>query len=669
MAKPVPPLSLIQYFDVPDDYRSGFCWMCGYSADALFLNQAIERFTRETRAQRASRGALSVALMLDPGHPAICPVEVPGLVHLPIAQESARPFRLLHAKVALLGFRHASGDGRWRVRLVVSTGNWTRQTVEDSLDLVWSIDVASEDLETEDADVIQRRADFSAAWSLFAFLQAQFDLRILDATNRLPGVETQDSMHKLADWMEACAPKDGPPARFIDNRASSFLAQLPHAIHAVADSAPRNYLAMGSGFFEGGLPNRQLPAVLGKIVATLREHRALTGTANIDVFVNPAACQVVASALPAMNLQGWDVRAAASMAPLFGRHASRSLHAKFLFSASEKSGSNSCHRPWVYLGSGNLTGPGFDKKMSRDGGNLEAGVVFAPIGLSWYANADVAPETVITNLLPVHWDHSIDDIDQLSVGEGMPPHGPPFVAPPVAWVVWASTPEGGRLQPPAGTTATDFEILDPAEQPCYMDETGFSWSAAKPRQVLIRWTLEGAEHRCLIPVMDEFGRLAASALTALDFESAWWALENFPAVADGDDGPDDTGDTAPNDPKKPDSEAAPSAGAGGVSSYPVRQMMELVERIASRQTVVLQTDWPAWCARLEQTLARLEESPVLGYFRTLDLNPLSPLRVPAFRPAYAETGESAYGAMYESMLTRVDARWKTAELPALGGEP
>lgn len=79
MAKPVPPLSLIQYFDVPDDYRSGFCWMCGYSADALFLNQAIERFTRETRAQRASRGALSVALMLDPGHPAICPVEVPGL--------------------------------------------------------------------------------------------------------------------------------------------------------------------------------------------------------------------------------------------------------------------------------------------------------------------------------------------------------------------------------------------------------------------------------------------------------------------------------------------------------------------------------------------------------------------------------------------------------------
>lgn len=157
--------------------------------------------------------------------------------------------------------------------------------------------------ETEDTPVIQRRADFSAAWSLFAFLQAQFRSSDTRCTNRLPGVQEK---HKIAciswptGWRRYCS-KDGPPARFIDNRASSFLAQLPHAIHAVADSTPRNYLAMGSGFFEGGLPNRQLPAVLGKIVATLREHRALTGTANIDVFVNPAACQVVASALPAMG--------------------------------------------------------------------------------------------------------------------------------------------------------------------------------------------------------------------------------------------------------------------------------------------------------------------------------------------------------------------------------
>jgi hypothetical protein len=32
-------------------------------------------------------------------------VEVPGLAHLPLRRADARPFRLLHAKFALLGFR------------------------------------------------------------------------------------------------------------------------------------------------------------------------------------------------------------------------------------------------------------------------------------------------------------------------------------------------------------------------------------------------------------------------------------------------------------------------------------------------------------------------------------------------------------------------------------
>ena len=68
------------------------------------------------------------------------------------------------------------------------------------------------------------------------------------------------------------------------------------------------------------------------------------------------------------------------MEAVFGRHARRSLHAKFLFSARERSNSAACGGAWVYLGSGNLTGPGFASPMSAHGGNLEAGVVFAPGG-------------------------------------------------------------------------------------------------------------------------------------------------------------------------------------------------------------------------------------------------------------------------------------------------
>jgi hypothetical protein len=90
----------------------------------------------------------------------------------------------------------------------------------------------------------------------------------------------------------------------------------------------------------------------------------------------------VAGAVGAIGEAGWSVRPAAAMEAVFGRHARRSLHAKFLFSARERSNSAACGGAWVYLGSGNLTGPGFASPMSAHGGNLEAGVIFAPGGSS-----------------------------------------------------------------------------------------------------------------------------------------------------------------------------------------------------------------------------------------------------------------------------------------------
>ena len=120
----------------------------GTRADTGFLDDALERFTRRMHAQRAYEGRISMALMLDPGNPQITPKEVAGAMHLPL--QGVPPFRLLHAKLALLGFRHTSDARRWRVRLIVSTGNWTRQTLEDSLDLAWRIDLCDEDLKSQE---------------------------------------------------------------------------------------------------------------------------------------------------------------------------------------------------------------------------------------------------------------------------------------------------------------------------------------------------------------------------------------------------------------------------------------------------------------------------------------------------------------------------------------
>ena len=58
------------------------------------------------------------------------------------------------------------------------------------------------------------------------------------------------------------------------------------------------------------------------------------------------------------------------------------------------------------------------------------------------------------------------------------------------------------------------------------------------------------------------------------------------------------------------------------------------EPLLSLENAFGEEELEAWCARLEQTLARSADSPVVDYFRTLGLNPLSPLQGEAFRPDF-----------------------------------
>ncbi|UTH75182.1 hypothetical protein [Chromobacterium sp. IIBBL 290-4] len=657
------PPSLVQHFDAPEDFKCIFGWMCGYSADASFLNDALERLTRETKGQRASRGEISVALMLDPGHPAIEPTEVPGLAHLPLLSFRNKPFRLLHAKVALLGFRHVEKLDHWRLRLIVSTGNWTRQTLEESLDLAWSIEVDSDELGRENSDLPLRCADIMASWSMFEFLQSCFDMRLLNASTA-HGMDTRSGKRESLDaWLAQCAKYAGSETRFFDNRSKSLLEQLPDLVKSTKVEGKRNYLAMGSGFFEGAPFSEQpsVPKVLESIVKQLQASDLLIQKPSVDVIVNPVACQSVASALPAMMQRGWQVRAASKMEAVFGSNAQRSLHAKFLFSANTRETSSRCGKPWVYLGSGNLTGPGFDSKSSSSGGNLEAGVVFSPGALYWDAE-DAEPENAVTHLLPIQWDSEIENVDALSMGGDMPPPGDPFLAPPWAWLNWQAAEHGGYLCAPEQELSSG-DVLDTAGIPCNREGQKFVWDDAPPLQVRVRWYTEDGEHECRVPVRDEFGRLAATPLTAIDFDEAWWALVGFPAAMS--EGEEDNLDEEGEMLRIPQGNG--QVPQDNTASYPVRQMMELIERIADRQSAVEETDWLAWCARLEQTLSRVADSPVVDYFKTLGLNPLSPLLVPVFRPDFAEDASTSAGRLYESVLERIGEQWGIADLMPLGG--
>ena len=111
------------------------------------------------------------------------------------------------------------------------------------------------------------------------------------------------------------------------------------------------------------------------------------------------------------------------------------------------------------------------------------------------------------------------------------------------------------------------------------------------------------------------------------------------------------------------------AGGGGqtqVGTYPIRQMMALIEDIAARQTATCEHDWIAWCARLEQTLHQATTAPEIQAFLALGLNPLSPLRARPFRPGFAETADGEPGRLYEALLDRVESVWGVKGLESIG---
>ena len=93
--------SLLRLFEPPEDFDGLFGWVCGFSADAGFLDAAAERFTRNPGTVRARNGQLVLGIMLDPFHEPISVVDVPGVADLPQRSSPGDAFRLMHAKVAI----------------------------------------------------------------------------------------------------------------------------------------------------------------------------------------------------------------------------------------------------------------------------------------------------------------------------------------------------------------------------------------------------------------------------------------------------------------------------------------------------------------------------------------------------------------------------------------
>ena len=647
------PDSLAQLFTPPKDQRGIFGWICGYSADAGFIEDALERFSELSSHQRAHQGQVLFALMLDPGNPQISFGTAPGALHLPV-KTATLPFALLHAKVAMLAF---GGDGQRTLRLIVSTGNWTRQTLEESLDLAWCIDVNEGEQDASAEEIRQCRTDMAAAWEFLSFLHQHFDLRPLEWSGA-DGNGPAALALKFEDWVRALArPHRDHRPRFFDSRAASLAKQLPALIKRHASDVSRNYLAFGSGFFGGeGSKGEFVP---DQVLAALQDAGLATATCDQVLIVNPRGCQAVASRQQAIEDAGWTIYAAG--VPSYFGAAPRTLHAKFIFGTKGRDDSNKCSSPWLYLGSGNLTNSGFMNRAGPDG-NLEAGVVLVPSGLTWEQEGRKDNgAAVVTNRLPIDLDVEDAELPTLSAGQGMPERVPAFLAPPISILLWVEDTGRARLVP-QGELAGTFDLLDPAGHPCAaLGDGSFAWPASRPREVTVTWLRDGNTNRALVPVIDNYGRCGAIALPALDIDDAWDQLASFPLPPDTDDLPED-------DPLHTDGEGAAGQSVGRSSAtYPIRRMMLLVEEIAAKQLTIAEADWSAWCNRLGQVLVQAKDAEAVKVFRSLNLNPLCPLFEPAFRPSYSADPQREQGARYEAALTAAAQEWQVAGLSRLGG--
>ncbi|NJR72345.1 MAG: hypothetical protein HC782_04840 [Gammaproteobacteria bacterium] len=170
-------------------------------------------------------------------------------------------------------------------------------------------------------------------------------------------------------------------------------------------------------------------------------------------------------------------------------------------------------------------------------------MLFAPSELYWEKDKKTTKNQVVTNLLPIQWDTQINAQAEMSVGGSMELREELFIAPPISWLEWHddSSVKELRTNDLNVAKAADVKVLDPNGASCQPSETGFLWPAEQPREVSIRWKMGDQSIKARIPVIDKYGRIAATTLAAINIDAAWWQLADFPIPPedDGDDSDDD----------------------------------------------------------------------------------------------------------------------------------
>ena len=307
--------------------------LCGYSADAAFMQTALLHFTECDESLRRKSGRLFLTLAIDT-HEDIGPDgegqskadqlrNLSQVAGLEIAGcqpgENSRLNRFsLHAKVAVLRFERAN---QWCLRLIVSTGNWTRATARDSIDLFWSCDLYSDELQGND----QAIADLLAARHFFEKLSVDYPL--LSQQGLATAVTIENTFFGLPDMLRGGRKKAKP--RFMDSFDEPLWTQIRRRARKFLSGKEPNYLLyLGSGFYQQdyGRDRTVVDRILKDLTSSANRSAVLVMNSKryLHLYVNSSTAGVIGT-----DPDNWatDWKLYGPQDPMDSRNKRQTLHA------------------------------------------------------------------------------------------------------------------------------------------------------------------------------------------------------------------------------------------------------------------------------------------------------------------------------------------------------
>jgi hypothetical protein len=634
---------LERLFAPPPNQYGTHMLLCGLSADTETLERVVASFTGESTVERAAGGLIRTVLMLDASAPPMSPLAVPGLqrlAHCDLTRWSAQT-SLMHAKVALLGFADEKFAAPTTFRLVVSTGNWTRETWGNGaqIDMFWSTEcqVGSGTTRTD------AFADTSAALTFFdRLMQGLYS----PSANHLAAQPL--AMGWLTQW-RALLGQEGRQrkSRFVHSLDKSLFAQIKQRFPDDGVSQ----LVAGSGFWEQ--PGREAgakPEVLKKLdELTVRGDRYLVANPQQAGAIAHWVAANPKTARPA-RIDCWTLctpRDPLQTKKTIGR---TFLHAKYIAGLTRVAATQSDKgtMTFLYVGSGNLSRAGLLSKAAlsstsapaQGAGNVEAGVIL-----------------VDKQEVPRVWS-ALACGDELSDGQikAMEPGTDeqilkPQAPPPVLFAqVVADRLQLIRSTDAAGPLELRLEAVGPwidvgaanNELPLKGNVPPIVWVRVPPASE------DETAAVYEVPVLSEDGVCCRQAPNALEIDDVLEALLAFPSA--GPHLPDPETSPAPT---------VPSRASTTASRYPLKVIAALIEAIAQRNTVLTQEQFPVWLSQLRFLLLEQVSEADRDAIRRAGINLFPALLTPGFAPAWLKEAPQLQAA-YQTLVDDIAASWTPA---------